>query len=67
MKLLSAKEVAELLHIKEVTVRANAAKGTFGFRCLKAGSMWRFPEDEVMQYIYGKDYKGGENENRGNN
>ena len=65
MKLLSSKEVAELLHIKEITVRVNAEKGRLGFRAIKVGKLWKFPEEDVITYLYGK--KGGENENGRNN
>lgn len=57
MKLLSAPEVAKLLRVSPCTIRMNAAKGRLGFRTVKVGSLWKFPENEVMEYIYGKNYQ----------
>lgn len=68
MKLLTVKEVAEILKISVSAVRWNADRGTLGFRAVRAGSQWRFPEDEVMAYIYGNNWKEKEtkNEDAGN-
>ena len=57
MKLLSAQEVAKIMGIHESTVRLNAAKGKFSFRSIRVGALWKFPEDEVMEYMYGKDWQ----------
>ena len=57
MKLLTVKEVAEILKISVSAVRWNADRGTLGFRAIRAGSQWRFPEDEVMAYVYGDAWK----------
>ncbi len=53
MKLLSVQEVAKILGCGESTVRTNAKKGTFGFRVVKVGSLWKFPSNEVYKYLYG--------------
>ena len=63
MKLLSAQEVAKILGCAESTVRTNAAKGKFGFRTVKIGSLWKFPDEEVYEYAYGKDWRERINEN----
>jgi excisionase family DNA binding protein len=67
MNLLSAQEVAKLLGINETTVRLNAKNGKLPFHCLRVGSLWKFPKDEVMQFLYGNDWKEiAENENTTN-
>lgn len=53
MKMLNAEQVAKILSCSESTIRNLAAKGKLGFRCLKIGAMWRFPEEDVMKYVYG--------------
>jgi excisionase family DNA binding protein len=57
MKLLSAKEVAKLLGINQTTVRVNAGKGAYPFRSLRVGALWKFPEEDVMKFLYGEDWK----------
>lgn len=57
MKLLSAKEVAKLLGINQTTVRVNASRGTYPFRSLRVGALWKFPEEDVMKFLYGEDWK----------
>ena len=57
MKLLTAQQVAKLLGVNETTVRINASKGRLGFRHIKVGSLWKFPEDEVYEYIYGQNWR----------
>lgn len=57
MKLLSAKEVAKILGINETTVRVNARAGKFPFRTLRVGALWKFPEEDVMKFLYGEDWK----------
>lgn len=68
MKLLTVKEVADILKISVCAVRWNAERGTLGFRAVKAGCQWRFPEDEVMAYAFGENWKEKEdgNEDTGN-
>ena len=57
MKLLSAQEVAKILQVNQTTVRLNAKNGKYPYRCLRVGSLWKFPEDEVMQFLYGNNWK----------
>lgn len=57
MKLLTAQQVAKLLGVNETTVRINASKGRLGFRHIKVGSLWKFPEDEVYEYVYGQNWR----------
>lgn len=57
MRFITAKEVAKILGVNESTVRINAAKGRLGFRHIKVGSLWKFPEDEVYEYVYGKNWR----------
>ena len=70
MKFLSAQEVAKILGIHETTVRANAKNGRLGISHVRVGSLWKFPEDEVYEHMYGKNWKemvkGVENEISGN-
>ena len=70
MNWLSAQQVAKILGINESTVRINAGKGKFGFSSVRVGSLWKFPEDEVMEFRYGKNWKeilkSQENENTTN-
>ena len=64
MKLLSAQEVAKVLGVNQTTVRMNAKNGKYPFRYIRVGSLWKFPEDEVMQFLYGDNWKevaGNEN------
>ena len=58
MKFLSAKDVAELLNVSVSSVRVNAKKGRISFRCVRVGSKYLFPEEEVYAYIYGPDWEG---------
>ena len=57
MNWLSAQQVAKILGIHESTVRINAGKGKFSFSAVRVGSLWKFPEDEVMEFRYGKNWK----------
>ena len=57
MKLLSAQEVAKLLGCAESTIRTNAAKDRLGFRTVKVGSLWKFPDEEVYQHLYGSNWR----------
>jgi excisionase family DNA binding protein len=57
MKLITAQEVAKILNVDESTVRVNAKKGRLGFRSIRVGSLWKFPEDEVYQYVYGDKWR----------
>lgn len=74
MKLLSSPEVAKLLRVSPCTIRMNAAKGRLGFRTVKVGSLWKFPDEDVYKYLYGENWKekmpdlamGIEDENSGN-
>ena len=75
MRLLSSQEVAKLLRISPCTVRMNAAKGRLGFRTVKVGALWKFPDEDVYKYLYGTNWKektqdlamGIEDENTGSN
>lgn len=57
MKLLTAQQVAKLLGVNETTVRSNAAKDRLGFRAFRVGSLWRFPANEVYEYVYGQNWR----------
>ena len=57
MKLLSAQEVAKILGVHQTTVRVNAKSGKYPFRTIRVGSLWKFPEDEVMEFLYGENWK----------
>ena len=66
MNFLSAQQVAKILNVNESTVRVNAGKGRYPFKYIRVGSLWKFPEDEVMEFMYGKNWreikdKNGEN------
>lgn len=64
MTFLSVKDVANLFQCSECTVRNNAKKGSYPFRSIRIGSLYKFPKEEVLSYLYGKDYKpeaGNEN------
>lgn len=56
-KILSAQQVADLLHIEVSTVRKHAANGTLGIRAMHIGKQWKFLEDDVYEYIYGPKWK----------
>ncbi len=57
MKLITAQEVAKIMNCAESTIRTNAAKGTLGFPAVKVGKLWKFRDEEVYEYVYGKDWK----------
>lgn len=57
MKLITAQEVAKIMNCAESTIRTNAKKGTLGFTAVKVGSLWKFRDEEVYEYVYGKDWK----------
>lgn len=57
MKLISAQEVAKIMNCAESTIRTNAKKGTLGFEAVKVGSLWKFRDEDVYEYVYGKDWK----------
>ena len=57
MKLITAQEVAKIMGCAESTIRTNAAKGTLGFPAVKVGKLWKFRDEEVYEYVYGKDWK----------
>ena len=57
MNWLSAQQVAKILGINESNVRINAGKCKFSFSSVRVGSLWKFPEDEVMEFRYGKNWK----------
>lgn len=61
MNFLSVKDVAQMMGVNVSTVRANAAKGRYPFRAVRFGSLWKFPENEVKEYVYGKDYQETDN------
>lgn len=66
MKFLSAPEVAKILGVDQTTIRANAAKNRLGFRCVRVGKLWKFPAEEVYEYVYGQNWREvveGGNEN----
>ena len=41
----------------ESTIRTNAKKGTLGFTAVKVGSLWKFRDEDVYEYVYGKNWK----------
>lgn len=57
MKLITAQEVAKIMDCAESTIRTNAAKGNLGFPAVKVGKLWKFRDEEVYEYVYGKDWK----------
>ena len=57
MKLISAQEVAKIMNCAESTIRTNAKTGTLGFDAVKIGSLWKFRDEEVYEYVYGKNWK----------
>ena len=57
MKLISAQELAKILGVNETTVRKNAAKGTYPFRTVRVGSLWKFADEEVYEYVYGSKWR----------
>lgn len=57
MKLISAQEVAKIMNCAESTIRTNAKKGTLGFEAVKVGSLWKFRDEDVYEYVYGKNWK----------
>ena len=57
MKLITAQEVAKIMGCAESTIRTNAKKGTLGFTAVKVGSLWKYRDEEVYEYVYGKDWK----------
>ena len=57
MKLITEQEVAKIMGCAESTIRTNAKKGTLGFTAVKVGSLWKFRDEEVYEYVYGKDWK----------
>lgn len=56
MKLITAQEVAKIMGCAESTIRTNAAKGTLGFPAVKVGKLWKFRDEEVYEYVYGKNW-----------
>lgn len=57
MKLISAQEVAKIMNCAESTIRTNAKKGTLGFEAVKVGSLWKFRDEDVYEYVYGKNWR----------
>lgn len=57
MKLITAQEVAKIMGCAESTIRTNAKKGTLGFGAVKVGSLWKFRDEDVYEYVYGKNWK----------
>ena len=57
MKLITAQEVAKIMNCAESTIRTNAKKGTLGFEAVKVGSLWKFRDEDVYEYVYGKNWK----------
>lgn len=57
MKLISAQEVAKIMNCAESTIRTNAKKGTLGFDSVKIGSLWKFRDEDVYEYVYGKNWR----------
>lgn len=57
MKMLSAKDVAEILGCDVSTVRVNARKGTFAVPSIRVGKLYKFRDEDVYEYAYGKDWK----------
>lgn len=57
MKLLSTQEVAQILGVSESGVRLNAQKGRLGFRTVRVGSKWKFPDEDVYLYAYGANWR----------
>ena len=57
MKLISAQEVEKIMNCAESTIRTNAKKGTLGFDAVKIGSLWKFRDEEVYEYVYGKNWR----------
>lgn len=57
MKLISAQEVAKIMNCAESTIRTNAKKGTLGFAAVKVGSLWKFRDEDVYEYVYGKNWR----------
>ena len=57
MRLLSTQEVAQILGVSESGVRLNAQKGRLGFRTVRVGSKWKFPDEEVYLYAYGANWR----------
>lgn len=51
---MTAKEVSEIMRVSTATVRNMANQNRFPFRCIKIGTAYRFPKQEVMEYINGK-------------
>lgn len=45
------------MNCAESTIRTNAKKGTLGFGAVKVGSLWKFRDEEVYEYVYGKNWK----------
>lgn len=57
MKLITAQEVAKIMGCADSTIRTNAAKGTLGFQAVKVGKLWKFRDEDVYEYVYGKNWK----------
>lgn len=57
MKLITAQEVAKIMNCTESTIRTNAKKGTLGFEAVKVGSLWKFRDEDVYEYVYGKNWR----------
>lgn len=45
------------MNCAESTIRTNAKKGTLGFGAVKVGSLWKFRDEDVYEYVYGKNWK----------
>lgn len=73
MNLLSAQQVAKILNVDQSTVRLNASRGRYPFKHIRVGALWKFNEDEVMEFRYGKNWReiigkqGDDSENGSNN
>lgn len=45
------------MNCAESTIRTNAKKGTLGFGAVKVGSLWKFRDEDVYEYVYGKNWR----------
>lgn len=53
MKILTVKEVAELLHSDKRTIERNAKEGKYPKGvCGKHGRYWLFNEEKLMEFIF---------------
>lgn len=50
---MTAKEVSEIMRVSTAAVRNMAKQNRLPFRCIKIGTAYRFPKQEVMEYVNG--------------